>query len=76
MSYSSIPLEENFQNMREAKKKYENWKKGERKYVLKSLMRKTLKKIGIFITSENVQKKIYQENDKNLSNLRVLYKVK
>ena len=76
MSYSSIPLEENFQNMHEAKKKYENWKKGERKYILKSLMRKTLKKIGIFRTSENVQKKIYQENDKNLSNLRVLFKVK
>ena len=38
-------------------------------------MRKTLKKIGIFRTSEKVQKKIYQENDKNLSNLRVLFKV-
>tara|TARA_Y100000992_G_scaffold299250_1_gene265735 strand:+ start:341 stop:1264 length:924 start_codon:yes stop_codon:yes gene_type:complete len=76
LSYCSIPLEENFENMSNAKKKYENWKKGKFKDFLKSLIRKMLKKIRIFKTHENSQKKIYQENDKNLSNLRVLFKVK
>lgn len=76
MSYCSIPLEENFQDMYKAKNKYENWKKGEIKDILKSLIRKTLKRIGIFRTPVNLQKKNYLENDKNLSNLRVLFKVK
>ena len=62
--------------MRNNKKKYENWKKGKFKDFSKSLIRKILKKIGIFKTYENSSKKIYQESDKNLSNLRVLFKVK
>ena len=76
MSYCSISLEENFKNMSNAKRKYEDWKKGEIKDFIKSLLRKLLKKVKIFKTLENKEKKNYQENDKNLSNLRVLFKIK
>ena len=44
--------------MSNAKKKYENWKKGKFKDFSKSLIRKILKKIGIFKTYENSSKKI------------------
>ena len=75
ISYCSIPLEENFKNMNYAKKKYENWQRGKIKNFLKSSLRKFLKRVKIFKTFENKEKKNYQENDKNLSNLRVLFKL-
>ena len=75
ISYCSISLEENFKNMNYAKKKYENWQKGKIKNFLKSSLRKLLKRVKIFKTFENKEKKNYQENDKNLSNLRVLFKL-
>jgi len=76
ISYASITLKENFNLMQVSKNKYENWEIGKSKDKIKSYLRKFMKNFGLIKNFKSNEKINYLENNKNLSNIRVLFKVK
>ncbi|SMF79462.1 methyltransferase domain-containing protein [Candidatus Pelagibacter sp. HIMB1321] len=75
ISYASITLKRNFELMKVSKKKYENWQRGRYIDKAKSYLRKALKYLRIIKNSKNTEKIIFKEDDKYLSNIRVIFKV-
>ena len=75
ISYASITLKENFELMRASKKKYENWKNNRYRDKAKSYLRKFMKNLGLIKNNKNRVKINFLESNKNLSNIRVIFKV-
>ena len=61
--------------MRVSKKKYENWKNNRYRDKAKSYLRKFMKNLGLIKNKKNSVKINFLESNKNLSNIRVIFKV-